>query len=89
MGYVGMLQQSIRQLPSKTDNVMIFTYQLWFVPGGSAVAMLYEFKQPGLHVNLSHNLIVAIMLGAAAHVNVTGEWSDNLMEQVEAAGAIQ
>ena len=89
MGHVGMQQQSIRQVASKTDNVIIFTYQLWFVPGGSAVAMLYEFKQPGLHVNLSHNLIVAIMLGAAAHVNVTGEWSDNLMEQVEAAGAIQ
>ena len=51
--------------------------------------MLYEFKQPGLHVNLSHNLIVAIMLGAASHVNVTGEWSVILMELVEAAGAIQ
>ena len=61
----------------------------WFVPGGSSVAMLYEFKQPGLHVYLSHNLIEAIKLGAAAHVNVTGEWNDNLMEQVQAAGAIR
>ena len=58
--------------------------ETWFVPGGSAVAMLYEFKQPGLYVYLSHNLIEAIMLGAAAHVNVEGDWDDNLMEQVQA-----
>ena len=51
--------------------------ETWFVPGGSAVAMLYEFKQPGLYVYLSHNLIEAIMLGAAAHVNVEGDWDDN------------
>ena len=51
--------------------------------------MLYEFKQPGLYVYLSHNLIGAIMLGAAAHVNVEGEWDDNLMEQVREPGAIR
>ena len=62
--------------------------ETWFVPGGSAVAMLYEFKQPGLYVYLSHNLIEAIMLGAAAHVNVEGDWDDNLMEQVQAPRAI-
>ena len=63
--------------------------ETWFIPGGSAVAMLYEFKQPGLYVYLNHNLIEAIMLGAAAHVNVEGEWNDNLMEQVNEPGPIR
>lgn len=62
--------------------------ETWFVPGGSAVAMLYEFNQPGLYVYLSHNLIEAILLGAAAHVRVEGEWNDNLMEQVKETGPI-
>ena len=63
--------------------------ETWFIPSGSAVAELYEFKQPGLHVYLNHNLIEAIMLGAAGHVNVEGEWDDNLMEQVREPGAIR
>lgn len=57
--------------------------ETWFVPGGSAVAMLYQFKQPGLYVYLNHNLIEAVMLGAAAHINVDGEWNNDLMEQVQ------
>ena len=63
--------------------------ETWFVPGGSAVAMLYEFRQPGLYVYLNHNLIEAILLGAAAHVNVEGEWDNNLMEQVNGPGPIR
>ena len=63
--------------------------ETWFIPGGSAVAMLYEFRQPGLYVYLNHNLIEAIMLGAAAHVNVEGDWDDNLMEQVQGPGPIR
>jgi nitrite reductase (NO-forming) len=63
--------------------------ETWFVSGGSAVAMLYEFRQPGLYVYLNHNLIEAIMLGAAAHVNVEGEWDNNLMEQVSGPGPIR
>jgi nitrite reductase (NO-forming) len=62
--------------------------ETWFVPGGSAVAALYEFRQPGLYVYLSHNLIEAIILGAAAHVNVTGEWDDDLMEQISEPATI-
>ena len=62
--------------------------ETWFVPGGSAVAALYEFKQPGLYVYLSHNLIEAILLGAAAHINVTGEWDNNLMEQIKEPSVI-
>lgn len=55
----------------------------WFIPGGSAGAMLYEFRQPGTYVYLNHNLIEGILLGAAAHINVKGEWNDQLMTQVQ------
>lgn len=58
-------------------------YETWFVAGGSAVAALYQFKQPGLHVYLNHNLIEAVLYGAAAHVQVKGEWNDDLMVQIE------
>jgi len=63
--------------------------ETWFVPGGTAVAMLYEFKQPGLYAYVNHNLIEAFLLGAAAHVNVAGEWDNNLMEQVQAPSQIK
>ena len=61
----------------------ITNQETWFVPGGSAVAALYEFKQPGLYVYLSHNLIEAVLLGAAAHMNVEGKWDDDLMNQLK------
>lgn len=57
--------------------------ETWFVEGGSAVAMLYQFRQPGLHVYLNHNLIEAVLLGAAAHVKVEGVWNNDLMEQIK------
>ena len=62
--------------------------ETWFVAGGSATAMMYTFKQPGLYVYLNHNLIEAILLGAAAHVKVKGDWDNNLMEQVMKPGPI-
>ncbi len=58
-------------------------YETWFVAGGSAVAALYQFKEPGTYVYLSHNLIEAVLLGAAAHVTVEGEWDNSLMMQIE------
>ena len=58
-------------------------YETWFVPGGAAVAALYQFRQPGLYVYLNHNLIEAVLYGAAAHVQVEGEWNNDLMEQIE------
>ncbi len=51
--------------------------------------MLYTFRQPGLYVYLNHNLIEAILLGAAAHVNVEGEWNNDLMEQIKKPGPIK
>lgn len=66
------------------SDVPLTSQETWFVPGGAAVAALYDFKQPGLYVYLSHNLIEAVLLGAAAHMNVEGEWNNDLMQQLKA-----
>jgi len=63
--------------------------ETWFIAGGSAGAALYTFRQPGLYVYLNHNLIDAILKGAAAHVKVEGEWDNDLLEQVAKPGPIQ
>lgn len=57
-------------------------YETWAIPGGTAVPMLYEFRQPGIYAYVNHNLIEAMSFGAAAHVMVEGEWNDDLMKQV-------
>jgi len=57
--------------------------ETWFIRGGSAGAAVYTFRQPGLYVYLNHNLIEAVMLGAAAHFKVDGKWNDKLMKQVQ------
>ncbi len=58
--------------------------ETWLIRGGSAGAAIYTFKQPGLYAYLNHNLIEAVELGALAHVNVDGDWNDDLMTQVKA-----
>ncbi|MBW2281077.1 MAG: nitrite reductase, copper-containing [Deltaproteobacteria bacterium] len=63
--------------------------ETWFVAGGSAGAALYKFLQPGLYVYLNHNLIDAVMKGAAAHVQVEGEWDNDLLEQIKRPTAIE
>jgi nitrite reductase (NO-forming) len=55
----------------------------WFVPGGTAVAAMYTFRQPGTYSYSSHNLVEAFLLGALAQVKVEGEWNNDLMEQVK------
>jgi nitrite reductase (NO-forming) len=63
--------------------------QTWFVPAGGAVAAIYKFRYPGLYVYLNHNIIKAIMMGAAAHFLVTGQASDpSLMTVVEKQHAL-
>lgn len=57
-------------------------YESWSVVGGSAVAMIYQFKQPGTYAYLNHNLIEAFAFGAVALVKVEGKWDDNLMKQI-------
>lgn len=58
--------------------------ETWFVRGGSAVAAMYTFEQPGVYAYVNHNLIEGVMLGATAHVVVDGQWDNTLMEQVVA-----
>ena len=62
--------------------------ETWFIRGGSAGAMAYTFKQPGVYAYVNHNLIEAVMLGATAHVVVEGTWNDDLMMQVAKPGPI-
>lgn len=62
--------------------------ETWFIRGGSAGAMLYEFRQPGVYAYVNHNLIEAVMLGATAHVKVEGDWNDDLMSQLQKPTAI-
>ena len=62
--------------------------ETWFVAGGSAVAMMYQFRQLGTYVYLNHNLIEAVLLGAIAQVRVEGEWNNDLMEQLQKPVAI-
>lgn len=62
--------------------------ETWSVAGGSAGAAVYTFKQPGIYAYVNHNLIEAIILGAAAHVKVEGKWDDSLMKQIKAPGPI-
>ena len=62
--------------------------ETWFIRGGSAGAAIYTFRQPGIYAYLNHNLIEAVELGALAHVNVQGEWDEDLMTQVAPPGPI-
>ncbi|MEO1140518.1 MAG: copper-containing nitrite reductase [Pseudomonadota bacterium] len=58
--------------------------ETWFVRGGTAMAAMYTFEQPGVYAYVNHNLIEATLLGAAAHFVVEGGWNNALMEQVVA-----
>lgn len=62
--------------------------ETWFVAGVSAVAMMYQFRQPGTYVYLNHNLIETVLLGAVAQIRVEGEWNNDLMEQLQKPVAI-
>jgi len=64
--------------------------ETWFIRGGSAGAALYTFQQPGLYAYVNHNLIEAILLGAAAHVEVAGDkWNHDLMTLPSPPGPIK
>lgn len=62
--------------------------ETWFIAGGAAGAATYTFKQPGLYAYVNHNLIEAVLKGAAAHFVVDGEWDNDLMMQVKKPTAI-
>ena len=69
------------------DDVPATNLETWFIRGGSAGAALYTFRQPGLYAYVNHNLIEALALGAAAHIQVEGQWNNDLMTQVVAPTA--
>ena len=70
------------------DDPPATNLETWFIRGGSAGAAIYTFRQPGLYAYVNHNLIEAFALGAAAHVQVGGEWNHDLMTQVTAPGPL-
>jgi nitrite reductase (NO-forming) len=72
----------------KFSNPPETNLETWFIRGGSAGAALYTFRQPGIYVYLTHNLIEAVELGATAHFKVDGAWNDDLMTQVRPPEAI-
>lgn len=57
--------------------------ETWFIAGGAAGAAVYTFRQPGFYAYVNHNLIEALLKGAAAHFHVEGEWDDDLMTQIK------
>jgi nitrite reductase (NO-forming) len=65
------------------NDTPLTNFETWFVPGGSAAAALYKFRQPGTYVYLNHNLIEAFQFGALAEVKVEGEWDNDLMQQIK------
>lgn len=72
----------------KFSNPPAKDLETWFIRGGSAGAAIYKFLQPGIYAYVTHNLIEAVNLGGTAHVEVEGDWDDDLMKQVVAPGPI-
>ncbi len=70
-------------------NKPLADFETWPVPGGTAVAAIYQFRQPGTYTLLDHNLIEALAYGAAAQIIVEGKWNDDLMKEVEKPAPIQ
>ncbi len=73
----------------KFNNKPFTDFETWEVPGGSAAATLYKFREPGTYLFLDHNLIEAFDYGAMAQVKVTGKWDSTYMMQVEKPTAIK
>lgn len=73
----------------KFNNRPITDLETWAIPGGSAAAALYQFREPGTYVYLNHNLIEAFAFGAVAQIKVEGEWDNSLMKEISKAGPIE
>jgi nitrite reductase (NO-forming) len=73
---------------SFTDNPQT-GLETWFIAGGAAGCAIYTFKQPGIYAYVNHNLIEAVLKGAAAHFVVDGDWDDDLMKQVKKPSPIK
>lgn len=73
----------------KFNNKPFTDYETWAVPGGSAAAALYKFREPGTYTFLNHNLIEAIAFGAVGQVKVEGKWDSTYMKLIEKPTAIK
>lgn len=73
----------------KFNNKPFTDYETWAVPGGSAAAALYEFREPGTYTFVNHNLIEAIAFGAAGQIKVEGKWDSTYMKLIQKASPIQ
>lgn len=73
----------------KFNNQPYTDLETWAIPGGSAAAALYKFREPGTYVYLNHNLIEAFAFGAIAQIKVEGEWDNSLMKEIEKPGPIK
>jgi nitrite reductase (NO-forming) len=68
----------------KFSNPPAVNLETWLIRGGSAGAALYKFREPGIYAYVNHNMTEAVELGAFAHIEVEGDWDDDLMKQVSA-----
>lgn len=73
----------------KFNNTPYTDLETWHIPGGSAAAALYRFREPGTYAFVNHNLIEAIAFGAIATIKAEGEWDNSLMKEIEKAGPIK
>ncbi len=73
----------------KFSNNPFTDFETWEIPGGSAAAALYKFREPGTYLLLDHNLIEAFAYDAIAQVKVEGKWDSSLMKVVHPQNPIQ
>ena len=73
----------------KFNNKPYTDFETWVVPGGSAAAVIYKFREPGTYLLLNHNLIEAFDYGAMAQIKVSGNWDSSLMKVVHEQGPVQ
>jgi len=73
----------------KFANQPYTDFETWHIPGGSAGAALYKFREPGTYAFVNHNLIEAIAFGAVGHIKVEGEWDNSLMKEIKKASPIK
>lgn len=67
----------------KFNNRPFIDFETWQIPGGSAAAALYKFREPGTYVYINHNLLETFVLGAVAHVKIEGKWDDTYMKAIQ------
>lgn len=73
----------------KFNNTPYTDFETWPIPGGSAAAALYQFREPGTYAFVNHNLIEAIAFGAIATIKAEGEWDPTLMKEISKASPIK